>query len=386
MVVFFNAPHSFTGEDACELFLHGSPYIVQRALSALCQKGFRLAEPGEFTRRAFLNGKMDLTSAEGIGALVSSSSRGQWIAASQLFSGRLKDAITSLRGQVIQALALLTAIIDFPDEEDVNGTQLKAVDDVVTRVRSSIVELLGTYENGDIASGGLKVALVGEPNAGKSTLLNYLLKEERSIVTDEAGTTRDFIEAPCMIKGRLVKLYDTAGIRDSDSKIERLGIKKSLEFIEKADVVIYLHPQDRSLETIDSALLQRVQKRRSLLVRTKSDLKSDDNLQRSDWLPISCQSGTGLESLKSRLMEIVDRSIEQLQDTTFITSARHQKALEDAEQELMNYMKQRNVGHSLEELLAADLQRAARHLSSLVGEIGNEDVLDAVFSTFCVGK
>lgn len=382
MVAFFHAPRSYTGENAAEIHLHGSPYIVQRVLALLATHGISAAKPGEFTRRAFLHGKMDLTTAEGVAAMIGAHSEQQWLAARQLTSGRMRVLMDDLRRQVIEAMAYLEAQIDFPDEGDVEGLQLQAVDLRVQIVQATLADLLRTYQSGRIASQGLKVAIVGLPNAGKSTLLNTLLQEERAIVTPIPGTTRDFIEEGCLLEGRLLRLIDTAGIRDSVDTVEAIGIKRALGQVAQADLVLVLHAFDDD-PILLQPLLDKVAKDAStILVHTKSDL---DTLTPPGWLPISCKTGAGIDELRSAIIAHVDANVRVLGDALVLSSARHQQAVAGAVEALDQYGIARSSG-AYEEMLAFELQTAARLLGDVIGLVGNEDVLDTVFSSFCLGK
>lgn len=221
MLVLFPAKRSFTGEESAEIICHGGPYVVQKILATLYESGFNPAEPGQFTQRAFLNGRLDLAKAEGIRELTQAQTEHQWLAANQLFGGKLSAKIVELRQALISAMALLEAKIDFPEEEDSAHISQNEIVKTVNSVEDQISQLLASYENGKIAASGLRVALLGPPNAGKSTLLNKLLGHERAIVSEEAGTTRDFIEDTIVLNGSLIKLIDTAGIRKTDAAIEK---------------------------------------------------------------------------------------------------------------------------------------------------------------------
>jgi tRNA modification GTPase len=384
VVVFFKGPRSFTGQDTVELYCHGGSYIIQRILGVLFAHGARPAQAGEFTKRALLNGKLDLTAAEGIKDLVEAQSRQQWLSGRQLYSGRLKDGIDTLRREVIGSMAYLEAMIDFPDEGD---TAHVALDDVRKRlqdVNTTLKSLISTFQSGHVASRGLMVALVGAPNAGKSTLLNTLLGKQRAIVSEVAGTTRDYIEEPCLIDGRLIRLVDTAGIRDTSDIIEREGVALSRRLLEDSDVVLSLYASDSSDEervAIDSAIA--CPGKPCLKLLTKSDLNAPS--WGKTMLAISCKSGAGLNELKTKLAGIVDTHLHGLEERPFLTSLRQQQALIRASESIDKFFQQ-DQGRAGHEMLAFELQEAARAMSSVIGDISNEDILDKVFSEFCIGK
>ena len=386
LVVLFRAPKSFTGEDAAEIHAHGGPYIVQRLLSLLYRHGFRPAEPGEFTRRAFLHGKLDLTAAEGIRELVEAQSHQQWAAARQLATGKLKTSIESIRTKLIETLAYLEAQIDFPDEGDTAHLVLTDVEKRARDVYGEIEALLATYNSGRVASQGLMVTLVGVPNAGKSTLLNELLGRERAIVTPIAGTTRDYIEERCLIEGRLIRLFDMAGIRDNPDPVEAIGVESAKRLASEADVVVFLVPadQDRASLSQVSSWIKTLSPRDHITIVTKGDLGSPE------WasaLPrISCKSGEGLADLRRLLADRVDQSLGLVaSEPSFITSARHASALNEALRALDGFFSGAERKDFVE-CLAYEVHEAVKSLQSIVGTIDSEDVLDKIFSQFCIGK
>jgi tRNA modification GTPase len=385
MAVFFRGPKSYTGQDSVEIYLHGGPYIIQRCLHFLTQNGFRIADPGEFTQRAFLNGKLDLTAAEGIKELIDATSHQQWIAARQLATGKLRITIDLLRDRLVEALAYLEAQIDFPDEKETADLAIRHVTDRVDQVEIVLKKLRATYQSGRVASRGLKVALFGHPNAGKSTLMNELLGHNRAIVSAQPGTTRDYLEENCHIAGRLICLIDTAGIRAAEGEIEKLGVARSLEIAEDSDIILFLIAS--SATAAEKAELERWQgefsHKQSLTVVTKSDLGL--TAWTSDHLVISSTTGTGIEELKSLLSGKVDSYVKPLSEEPFITSTRHLTAIDTALNSIKKFRAALNSG-AYEEMLAFELQEATKALSSIVGTVDQEDILDRIFSEFCIGK
>jgi tRNA modification GTPase len=384
LLTHFKAPHSFTGEDTVEIFAHGGLYVQQKIMQVLSEAGFRTADPGEFTRRAFLNGKLDLTEAEGIRALVEASTEQEWIAAKHLASGKIRHHISNIHQMLLQSLALVEAQVDFPDEGDVSHLQLSQAVDQVKKTADALTELRATFHDGRITAQGLRVALIGLPNSGKSTLLNSILGKERAIVSDIPGTTRDYIEEPCIINGRLIRLIDTAGIRDAQDQIESIGIERSLQTVLNADLVILLCSMDQSIEDVRSLEDKLVTAKGKLLkVASKSDLPAAPWI--AGWTPVSCKTGSGLVELKNRIAQTVDHSLQNIESKIYITDPRHdlclQQSLSCLEQALDNVQR-----HGGEELLAFHLRAASRHLSEMIGEISSEDILDSIFSQFCIGK
>ena len=386
LVVTFLGPHSFTGQDCAEFHCHGGPYVVRKILENLYEHGFRAADPGEFTRRAFLNGKLDLTAAEGIRELVESASEQQWIAARQLMSGHLRNEVVNLRQQLIEAMAYLEAQIDFPDEGDTASVELTDVDRRVTTVHKSLEHLASTYQSGRVASQGLMVAMFGLPNVGKSTLLNTLLGKDRAIVSDIAGTTRDYLEERCLINGRLLRLVDMAGVRENAEEIEKIGVERSLQIAREADVVLLLASAESNADELAQSCnwLEKNAAGEVVKVLTKSDIGNPS--WSSGLLAISCKTGDGIDLLKSELAKRVDRFTGHLSEANaFLSTARQSDAVARALVALVAFENARKT-RAFEECLAFELQQAARALTSVVGDISNDDILDAVFSQFCIGK
>jgi tRNA modification GTPase len=382
LVLYFQGPASFTGEDVIEIQCHGGPYIVSRILTSLFKNGVRHADPGEFTKRAFLNGKMDLTESEGIRDLVNAQSHQQWIAARHLSTGKLRDQIETLRNLLIEAMAYLEAQIDFPDEGDTAHLHIEHVKKRTDQVKLVLEQLLSSYQSGKVATRGLSVALYGEPNAGKSTLMNYLLKKERAIVTPIAGTTRDYLEEQCLINGRLIRLIDMAGIRSSSDTVETMGIDAAKKIAKTADLLLVLSPSDSAENAILSSLAE-INPKEQLLIATKSDLGTQT--WSKDWLKISCATGENLDQLSAAIAAKVDSHINLLPDDGFITTERHKAAVEGAISSMeLFYSGLSDSAH--EEMLAFELLAASRHLKDIVGEVSGEDILDKIFSEFCLGK
>lgn len=386
LLSFFKGPKSFTGQDMLEISCHGGPYIVSRILKLLHKNGIRLAEPGEFTKRGFLNGKFDLTEAEGIKELVRATSHQQWLAANQLAQGRLKNTIDSTRSMLIEAMAYLEAMIDFPDEDDTKDVALNTVYQKVDRVKIKLLELKNSYDSGRVAKEGLKVVIVGYPNQGKSTLLNYFIAKERAIVSSVPGTTRDYIEESCLINGRLIRLFDTAGIRNTPDIIEQKGVEISLNLIKEADLVLFLLATDESSENIKSFKKEFISWRPKdyLLIRTKSDL-GEASWNSEKCIPVSCKNDEGLKKLYEEISLKVDSTISEIGEKDFICTERHKIAIDESLNFLDNFYRATKEG-LYEECLAFELQQVAKSLHSIIGVMDHEDILDKVFGDFCIGK
>lgn len=392
LICFFKAPHSYTGQDAIEIFCHGGPYIISQILASLRLSGCREAEPGEFTKRAFLNHKLDLTAAEGIRELIEANSHQQWLAATQLVEGRLRRRVEALRESLLEALALLEARIDFPEEGDVSGINVDDVKRRVTEIDRDIKRLIATYTDGRVATQGMRTAFLGPPNAGKSTLLNTLIEKDRAIVTPHPGTTRDYLEEPCLIRGRLLRLFDMAGVRENPDDIEKIGVSNAMKLAGEAELVLVVVGADSSEEQWKHTvqLAEKTCPTNHLMVLNKVDLGRPEWLtparQAQDgWIELSCKTGQGIDTLKDYLVGRVDNHVKTIHEDCFITSLRHLEALREAEIYLKEFFEAAAAGR-YDECLAFELQQTTRALASVLGEIKTEQVLDKIFGSFCIGK
>jgi tRNA modification GTPase len=382
LAAFFFAGNSFTGENSLELHCHGSPFVIQETCKNLHTLGIRQGTSGEFTRRAFLNGRLDLTTAEGINALVRANTDSQWRAARDLASGRLQAYIEGLRAMLIESLSHLNAIIDFPDEADVvNSTHRFKVGEIVKQVSQQVEQLRGTYSQGRIAANGLRVALIGPPNSGKSSLLNRLLDMDRAIVSEIPGTTRDYLEEPFMIQGRLFRAIDTAGIRDSADKIESLGIDRAKALADECDLTLRLFAADFpevSAGYQPSGVV--------LNLISKIDLGSplwEGEIESA--IAISALTGEGIKNLEDRLIELCDESQKTMAETPLISIHRQLMALDNATAGLAKFWTSYEGG-DYPECLAFEVQDVLSSLVEIIGSVDGEVILDNIFKNFCVGK
>lgn len=382
LVTFFKGPHSFTGEDSAEISVHGSTYIQQRLLEVLMAHGIRLAEAGEYTRRAFVNRKFDLAQAEAIADLINSESQSAHrLAISQLKGGFSKE-LQIMRSKLVEISALMELELDFSEEdvEFADRSQLKALLD---ETLSHVNRLTDSFRMGNAIKNGVPVAIVGATNAGKSTLLNALLGEERAIVSDIAGTTRDTIEETLNLDGTLFRFIDTAGLRETEEVIEKIGIERTMQKMKDATIVIGLldinDPEINKTATLISSHVSPAEQR-LILVVNKIDL--GDNPSTSPYLAISAKTGQGLDELKSKLIQCCPR-IEN--ETTMVTNLRHFEALKQAQSSLLEVKKGLEVGLPTD-LITQDLRQALYYLGSITGEITTDEVLGTIFSRFCIGK
>lgn len=390
MAVWMKAPRSYTREEVVEVHCHGGALVLRNVLEIFCGAGARLAEPGEFTMRAFLNGRIDLTRAEAVGEMVAARSQaGLRVAAHQL-RGRLYEAVHGACEALRHVAALLAAGIDFPEEESV-AVQREEIGAGLQDVSERVGALLRTAEQGRILREGLAVAIVGRSNVGKSSLLNALLKENRAIVTEIPGTTRDTVEESAEVGGVMLNLIDTAGIRDTADRVEAEGISRSLRALEQADLVLLVLDGTEPLAGDDETLLDRSAKETTLLVVNKRDLMErpsptwQADLRTFPWLAVSALTGEGMTALGEWIGHWALRGETPRWEAGMITNLRQKKAAELALEALHDALAGLTAGVG-EELLAVDVQRALDALGAIVGETTADDLLERIFSEFCIGK
>jgi tRNA modification GTPase len=381
----FRAPHSFTGEDVVEVGVHGSPYVQQRLLEAMLASGARLAQPGEFTLRAFLNRKMDLSQAEAVADLIASRSAAQHRLALQQLKGGFGQRIEELREQLIDFSALIELELDF-SEEDVQFAHRVELAALLDRLTDMCGELIASFRYGNAIREGIPVAILGAPNSGKSTLLNALLQEDRAIVSDIPGTTRDTVEETLTIGGILFRIIDTAGIRRTEDIVEKLGIDRSYRKAAEASIVLLLGDgsilSEGALRTEAAMLRKRIGTGPTVMaVMNKCDMPST---KAKELMAISAKKGTGLDALKKTLVDHVQGMLHGPADLV-VTNARHVAALTQARAALQDARKALDAGLS-GELLAIDLRRAQHHLGEITGRITTDDLLGSIFGRFCIGK
>lgn len=391
MLSVFRAPRSFTGEDSIEITCHGGVLVTQQVFETVLRAGARAAEPGEFTQRAFLNGKMDLSQAEAVADLIHAQSESAVQAARIQLQGKLGDAVAAFRQQLIDATAMIELELDF-SEEDVEFANKEQLMELLRALQAQIILLLKTYESGRLVKDGIRTAIIGRPNAGKSTLLNALVGHERAIVTELAGTTRDTIEVDWSHGGLLFRLIDTAGLRETEDIVEAEGVRRSQQALTSADLILYLKDASQPLseEEIKSIeLLQNAAPSNApfLKVLTQMDkVMADMSETATDWhLQISALTGQSLEELKERMLTeaLAGKKIDT--QSLMVTSSRHRDALQKTGQFIENALKglEANLPG---DLLAIDLRGALHQLGLITGAITTEDVLDSIFSRFCIGK
>jgi tRNA modification GTPase len=386
----FKAPRSYTGEDVIEISCHGSPFIQENIIRAITAKGIRVAKPGEFTQRAFLNGKLDLTQAEAVADLIASNTEASRKTALHSMRGGFSSDLHQLREQLIRFSAMIELELDFA-QEDVEFADRKELTNLVTQLNKSINQLINSFQLGNVIKNGVQVAIIGKPNAGKSTLLNTLLNENRAIVSEIAGTTRDTIEEILNIDGVLFRLIDTAGIREhTQDLIESIGMERSFEKMRAANVVMYLF----DVNEINAAALQAVvndfnkEQIQYILIGNKTDGKEETVKKQfvsfENIIFISAKEHTNIDQLKMALVtKAINGDINA--ESTIVTNARHYDALQKLSAALADV--QRGLDDKIPgDLLALDIRQCLHYLGTITGQITNEDQLDFIFSKFCIGK
>ena len=381
LVTIFRAPHSYTGEDSVEISCHGSRYILSKVLELLITNGCTLAGPGEFTQRAFMNGKMDLSQAEAVADLIASQNVAQHNVAMTQMRGGITTKLHELHDQLLHLTSLLELELDFSDHEDLEFADRSQLLQLAQSIDTEITHLSGSFAAGNAIKNGIPVAIIGAPNVGKSTLLNALLKDDRAIVSDIQGTTRDLIEDTITINGYLFRFIDTAGIRATSDTIEQLGIERSIKAAQKAQIIISLSAPGTPFIDIDRQDNQHI-----IYVTNKSD-KLTDVTSDKESITISALHQKGLDRLEEALTDIAAAATSQAAtDTVIITNERHKQILDIASQDIQRAIAAMHQNLS-GDLIAEDLRLCITHLSDILGNtITTEDVLSNIFKHFCVGK
>ena len=401
LVSIFRAPHSYTGEDSVEISCHGSAYVLQQVMLLLTENGCVPAGPGEFTQRAFLNGKMDLSQAEAVADLISSTNKATHDMAMSQLKGHFSNELADLRAHLLKLTSLLELELDFSDHEELEFADRSELYTLANDIHKRLLALARSFEVGNALKNGIPVAIVGNTNVGKSTLLNHLLHEEKAIVSDVHGTTRDFIEDSTVINGIQFRFVDTAGIRDTDDVVENIGIERTYQKIQEAKIVLWLVDKQPEASEIED-IKKRVAGKKLIIVRNKMDLTnlslnnassakptiqhSTFNIQNSSSVDISAKYGTNISKLEQFIVEAAN--IPQLSESDIVlTSVRHYSALLLADESLQRVVQSMNLGLS-GDLLAEDLRMVIEHLAEITGEekITPQETLNSIFSSYCIGK
>ena len=390
MAVRMKAPKTYTCEDVVEINCHGGHLISEKVLELVLKNGARHAEQGEFTKRAFMNGRIDLSQAEAVMDIIQGKTEKSISLSLEQLRGDLRDKIGSFKKALLDVTAHVNVVLDYP-EEGIDDPLPSNLRENLENVYAEADRLISSYDKGKKIKEGIKTVIAGKPNVGKSTLLNSLLKEERAIVTHIPGTTRDVIEEIINIKGIPLVLTDTAGIRKTEDIVENIGVEKSKKFIEKADLVLLVLDASRELESEDREVIQEIQNnnKKTIVLLNKIDLERKielDEFGLENILEISAKDNIGIEDMEERIYSyIVEEKVEDSSEKLIITNIRHKTALEKTKDAIRNIFETIDAGMPMD-LISVDLKEALDSLSEITGEISSEDILDHVFGNFCVGK
>lgn len=392
LFLLMRGPRSFTGEDVVEVQCHGGMVVLKQVLQLILSAGARLAEQGEYSKRAFLNGRLDLAQAESIMDIVQAKTeRGVDLALSQL-TGSLSAMVTSLRADLLELIAFIQADIDYPDD-DIERLTMAQQTQRVTNLKQQVQAVLQNAQKGKLIRDGLRVVIAGKPNVGKSSLLNALLGQERAIVTDIPGTTRDVIEEYINLNGIPLKIVDTAGIRETDNVVEQIGVEKAQQFMRNADLVLYVVDAGQGLTKQDIPMMAEIQHQPVIYLLNKSDVGIDTAVRTqlqeaigdSPVLEISAKEKTGLDKLEQTITDLFFAGTLEVSQDILVTNVRHIQILEDSMAHLDGFLQGIAMGLSVD-FLVIDLQNAWEKLGKITGETVEEDLLDQIFSKFCLGK
>ena len=390
MVLLMRGPKSYTREDTVEIDCHGGVYVMRRVLETVIRYGARPAEPGEFTKRAFLNGRIDLSQAESVIDVIHAKNEFALKSSMKQLSGSVSNAIKEIRGTVLHEIAFIESALDDPEHISLDGYP-EQLQGIVEEVSGKIEKLLSTSDNGKILKEGISTVIVGKPNAGKSSLLNTLLGEERAIVTDIAGTTRDVLEEQINLNGIILNIIDTAGIRDTEDVVEKIGVDKAKKYVKDADLIIYVVDSSTALDENDFEIMELLRNKTAVVLMNKSDLQPVTTAEEvklhldKPVISISAKEQVGIDTLEEIIKELFFHGEVTFNDEVYITNIRHKTALQEALNSLHLVVQSIRDGMP-EDFYSIDLMNAYEELGSIVGEAVEDDLVNEIFSKFCMGK
>lgn len=391
LLLLMKGPHSYTGEDTVEIDCHGGVYVTRQILETVIRHGARLAEPGEFTKRAFLNGKMDLTQAEAVGEIISSRNAYALHTSVEQLKGSVKKAIGNFRKEILYHLAFIESALDDPEHISLDG-YAETLGGVVNKLRGQMQRLIATFDNGRMCREGIRTVIIGKPNAGKSSLMNVLVGEERAIVTDVAGTTRDTLEEQIQINGISLNIIDTAGIRKTEDTVEKIGIQRAVASMEKADLILYVADGSVPLNESDEEIIDLIRDRKAIVLLNKTDLETvvtEEDLRARvgahPVLSISAREEKGIDQLEGVLKDLFFQGEISFNDQVCITNLRQKQLLEESLAALDRVEESLQMGMP-EDFYSIDLMDAYEKLGRITGEAVDDDLADEIFAKFCMGK
>ena len=390
LVIVMKNPHSYTGEDTVEIDCHGGILILKKVLDLVIKSGARTAEPGEFTKRAFLNGKIDLSQAEAVMDLIHAKNDFALSSSMEQLKGGVSNEIKEIRSDVLYHMAYIESALDDPEHISLDGYGSKIIE-MIDKNISKIKHLIDTFDNGRIMKEGIKTVILGKPNAGKSSLLNLLLGEERAIVTDIEGTTRDTLEENINFNGLSLKIIDTAGIRNTDDKVEQIGVNKAKEIAMKGDLIIFVVDGSRDLDENDKEIIELIKDKQAIILVNKSDIdivvdiNELKDVSGRNVITFSAKNGQGIDLLEKEIKDMFYSGKVTYNDQVYITNARHKEALESAYESLKQVRDSVESGMS-EDFYSIDLMDAYTELGFIIGESVEDDLVNEIFGKFCMGK
>ena len=390
LVMIMKGPRTYTGEDTVEIDCHGGVYAMKRVLETVLKNGAEIAEPGEFTKRAFLNGRLDLSQAEAVMDVIQAKNSMALKSSVEQLKGSVLRAVKEIRSKLIYHIAYIESALDDPEHISLDGYPQELLE-VVEKESKEINELLKTADDGRMIQEGIKTVILGKPNAGKSSLLNYLVGEDRAIVTEIAGTTRDILEEYISLNGITLRVIDTAGIRDTEDVVEKIGVGKARKMAEDADLILYVVDSSMPLDENDQEIMELLKGRKSITIYNKTDLTPVVDIEflkektASPVIPISAVEETGISQLEDEIRRMFFQGELSFNDEVYITNARHKAALEEALESLKLVKNSIEMGMA-EDFFSIDLMNAYESLGRIVGESVGEDLVNEIFSKFCVGK
>ncbi len=379
------SPKTYTTEDVVEINLHGGIQTTNKVLEILLISGCRLAEPGEFTKRAFLNGRIDLVEAEAVADVINAESENARSMSINQLTGKLSNIIKKLKEDIIALEANIEVNIDYPEYEDIEDMTNEKVTVELSKIKDTLDKLIRESENGKIIKMGINVAIVGRPNVGKSSILNALIEEDKAIVTDIEGTTRDIVEGKMKLNGTLINFIDTAGIRETDNIVEKIGVDKSLSVIERADVVLLVLNNSEGMTKEDKELYEKIKNKRHIVFINKDDIKGKEEFKIEGAIYGNTIESDGLDKLKEEISNLFDLENLPKKDFTYISSARELALIEKVKDSILSALANLKSGVPVD-LIEIDLRDARMYMNEILGEVYDEELIDELFSRFCLGK
>lgn len=384
LVSIMKSPKTYTKEDIVEINSHGGISTTNKIIEILLELGCRLAEPGEFTKRAFLNGRIDLIEAEAVNDLINAKTEKNRTLALNNMNGKLTSKINEIREELIKIISNIEVNIDYPEYEDINVVTTNEIVNIIKKIKSELEKLLKDSKDSNLIKNGINVAIIGKPNVGKSSILNHLLNEDKAIVTDIAGTTRDIVEGQILLNGTLINLIDTAGIRETNDVVEQIGVKKSLDYISKADLVLIVLNNNEELSLEDKEIIEQVSDNKRLIFVNKNDLPNKLQLDYK-YVTGNTISKDGLDNLKNEIIKKFELDNIMEKDITYISNIRQVNHIKDALNSIDSALDNINEGISID-IIEIDLRSAWESLGDIIGANYNEELIDNLFANFCLGK